>query len=74
MSVQVSKVNLIDALKTLQQRWDRAKSQWDDKAAHDFQKQVIDPIEPAVRNAVKGIEHVAEVIAAVRRECTDDSA
>ncbi|GMV24104.1 MAG: hypothetical protein AMXMBFR58_01350 [Phycisphaerae bacterium] len=72
MSAQVAKANLTDALKMLHQRWERAKSQWDDKAAQDFQRQVIDPIEPRVRAAVKSFEHVSELIATVRRECSED--
>lgn len=72
MSAQVAKANLVDAYKTLVQRFDRAKTQWDDKAAQDFQRQVIEPIEPRLRAAVKSFEHVSELIAQVRRECGDD--
>ncbi len=72
MSVQVAKANLNDALKMLHERWDRAKALWDDKAAQDFQRQLIEPIEPRVRAAIKGFEHVGELIAQVRRECSDD--
>lgn len=72
MSAQVAKANLMDALKTLYGRWERAKAQWDDQAAADFQRQVIDQIEPRVRAAIKGFEQVGELIATVQRECRDD--
>ncbi len=72
MSAQVAKANLVDALKALHERWARAKTMWDDKAAKDFQRQVIEPIEPRVRAAIKGFDHVTELVAQVRRECGDD--
>lgn len=72
MSAQVAKANLIDALKALHQRWERAKSHWDDKASADFERQVIEQIEPRVRSAIKSFDQVTELISMVKRECGDD--
>ena len=72
MSLSVAKVNLVDALKQFRQRWDKARSTWDDAAALQFQKEFIDPLESRIVAATKGLDHVAELTAAVRRDCGDD--
>jgi hypothetical protein len=73
MSVQVAKSNLMDAVKVLHERWERARQTWEDQAARDFHTQVIEQIEPKVRAALKGFDHVGELIAKVKRECGEDS-
>jgi uncharacterized protein YukE len=72
MSVPVAKANLVDALKQLRQRWDRARQHWDDEASRQFQKDYLDPLESRILAAAKALEHVAETMAAVRRDCGDD--
>jgi hypothetical protein len=72
VSVPVAKANLVDALKKLRQKWDRAKEQWNDEAARQFQKDYLDPLENRVIAAAKSLDHVAELMATVRRECGDD--
>jgi len=73
MSAQVTKANLIDALKQLRVRWAVIKQTWQDDAAMRFEREIIDPLEPAIMHACKGIEHVGELMQTVRRECGDDS-
>jgi hypothetical protein len=72
VSVPVAKANLVDALKKLRHRWDRARERWDDAAAVQFQKDYLDPLEQRVIAAAKSLDHVAELMATVRRECGDD--
>jgi hypothetical protein len=72
VSVPVAKANLVDALKKLRQRWDRARDRWDDAAAVQFQRDYLDPLEQRVIAAAKSLDHVAELMATVRRECGDD--
>jgi hypothetical protein len=72
MSVPVAKANLVDALKKLRQKWDRAREHWNDEAARRFQKDYLDPLENRVIAAAKSLDHVAELMATVRRECGDD--
>jgi hypothetical protein len=55
-------------------RWDRAREHWDDKAARQFEQDFLAPLEARVRAAAKGLDHVAELMAAVRRDCGDDTA
>lgn len=72
MSVNVAKANLADALKQLKVRWARTRQSWDDEAARRFEEEVLRTIEPRVLTAIKGLDHVADLVAAARRECEDD--
>ncbi len=72
MGLNASKANLVDALKQLRIAMDRARMDWDDETARRFAREVIDPLDAAVLHAAKGMDHVGEVMARVRRECGDD--
>lgn len=72
MSVGVAKGSLLDGFKQLRMRWDRIKSTWDDDARRRFEKDCIDPLEPAIHSAFKGFDHVNELMSAVQRECIDE--
>lgn len=69
MSVAAAKANLLDAHRKLRAAWERARQHWDDDRARELAKEVIDPIEQRVAAAMKGIDHVAELMARVKREC-----
>jgi hypothetical protein len=73
MSANVAKSNLIDAMKQLRMRWARIRETWQDDAARKFEKEVIDPLEPAILQAARSMEHAAELMAQARRECGNDS-
>jgi hypothetical protein len=72
MSVAVAKANLADALKQLRIRWSKVQQQWDDDARREFEKDFLEGLEPRVVGAIKGMEHVSELMAQVRRECGED--
>lgn len=72
MSANVAKANLHDAYKQLRARFDVIKNTWDDDAARRFQREVIEPIEAPILTAIKGMEHVGELMSQVRRDCADD--
>ncbi len=73
MSISVAKANLVDHLKTLRMRWDRARENWDDAAARQFEQTFLAPLDAKVVAAAKGLDHVAELMAQVRRDCGDDA-
>jgi hypothetical protein len=73
MSTSSSKSTLVDAMKQLRMRWDQIKFTWQDEAARRFEREVIDPLEQPILQAAKGMEHVGELMATVRRECGNDS-
>lgn len=73
MSVTVAKASLIDSLKQLRLRWDHMRGSWDDEASRRFEREFIAPLEGNIRAAIKGLEHVGDLMAAVRRDCGDDA-
>lgn len=73
MSTTSAKAALIDAMKQLRARWDQIKYTWQDEAAMRFEREVIDELEQPLLQAVKGMEHVGDLMQQVRRECGNDS-
>jgi hypothetical protein len=73
MSLSVAKANLMDAIKQLRQRMDGVRSTWDDAAARKFEKDFISHLDAKVLAAAKGLDHVSDLTAAVRRDCGDDA-
>lgn len=71
MSVKVAQANLMDALKQLRFRWEQVRSEWDDHASRRFEKEVLEPLEPQILAAIKGLDHVNDLMAQARRECED---
>jgi len=71
MSLNVAKANLMDALKTLRARWEKAGADWDDDTRRQFQQDFIDPLDTKILAAAKGLDHVSDLIAAARRDCGD---
>ena len=72
MSINVSKANLLDAVKQLRIRWTIVAESWDDIARRQFEKDFLDPLDAKILAAAKGLEHVSELQERVRRECGDD--
>jgi len=72
MSVAGAKGSLHDALKQLRIRFEAIKAEWDDDRRKAFEKDVIDPLDPAVGGALKAFDAVSELIQRVERECGDD--
>ncbi|MBL9031640.1 MAG: hypothetical protein JNM80_08020 [Phycisphaerae bacterium] len=72
MSIGVAKANLMDAAKQLRLKWDRLRPMWDDDVARQFEEKYVRALEPGLMAAVKGLDHVADLVAAVRRDCGDD--
>ena len=73
MSLSVAKANLMDALKVLRLRMQKAREHWDDQTRRDFEQQFIAPLDARVIAAAKGLDHVADLTAQVRRDCGDDA-
>jgi len=72
MSVRVSQSQLTDAYKQLRQRWDRIRERWDDPNSQALQRDLIDPLEGAVRAAVAALDSVAELMSAAANDCSND--
>jgi hypothetical protein len=57
------------ALKTLRERWEDLKPQWDDVVRRDFEEHFWVPLENQVRAALRGIERLAPVLLKVQKDC-----
>lgn len=73
MSSTVSQSRLKDALRDLKARWEVVRGDWDDQAARDFGKDVIEPLEQRILSAMGAMNKMGEVIAAARRDCGSDA-
>jgi hypothetical protein len=72
VSTQSAEAILADAIKQLRQRWERVKDRWDDPASRHIQKEIIDPLESLVRTAIRAVDQAGGLMAAAKRECSDD--
>lgn len=69
MGVHESQGRLIKAYKMLQTRWMQVHAGWNDAASDRFQESFLDPLEADVRGAALAIDHMASVLANVKRDC-----
>lgn len=69
MGVYEGRGQLTKAFKNLQLRWTDAKSNWDDAASKHFEETFIVPIEMDLKNAVGAMDHMAAILAQVRKDC-----
>jgi hypothetical protein len=72
VNLNVAKAQMLDALKQLHIRWARVREGWDDDTRRRFEAEFIEPLESRVRMALKGLDHVNELITTVRRDCGDE--
>jgi hypothetical protein len=70
MGVYEGRGQLGKAIKLLLRRWEETKSEWDDTVSKNFEKTYLLPIEMDLRNAVGAMDHMAQVLAQVRRDCS----
>jgi hypothetical protein len=69
MGVYEGRGQLSKALKNLLLKWTEARSDWDDAASRHFEERFIQPLEMDLKNAVGAMDHMAGVLASVRRDC-----
>ncbi len=69
MGVHESQGRLIKAFKLLQSRWQQVHYGWNDSASDHFEETFLDPLEADVRGAAQAIDHIATVLAAIKRDC-----
>jgi hypothetical protein len=60
------------ALKHLREQWDIAEGTWDDAVAREFEKLHLVPLEQTCKNAIVGMEELAEVLGKIRGQCRED--
>lgn len=58
------------ALKDLQAHWDQTQTVWNDAARSDFQRDLLDPLVPAMKSVTSAIQRIEEVLRRARKECS----
>jgi hypothetical protein len=69
MGVYEARGMLGKAWKDLTLRWLETKVSWDDVVAHKFENEFLLPMEQDMRNSMAAMDHVAVILAQVRRDC-----
>jgi hypothetical protein len=70
MSLHASWTELNSALKTLRERWEDAKAQWNDAVRDDFEEQFWLPLEAQVRSTLRGIERLNPTLVKLKQDCS----
>lgn len=73
MSPTAAKAGLSSALEEFRRRFDAAKGVWDDEARRRFEEDFIAPLEQKVRAATLGLDRLAEIMSAAKRDCGDEA-
>jgi len=69
MGVHEGRGQLHKALKELMLRWRETKLAWNDVMAERFEKETLAPMESDMKTAVAAMDHMANVLHQVRRDC-----
>lgn len=69
MSLAVPQSKLSDAYELMLVQWSQAKETWRDDARRQFEEDFIDPVGPAVKQAISAMSSMGEHIATVRHMC-----
>ena len=72
MSLPGARGQLHRGLSDLMRRWSRTRETWDDGVAAAFQKQYLEPLEPASRAAMEAMEEMNALLMRARAECGED--
>jgi hypothetical protein len=51
------------------ERWRHTRSSWRDTRAVEFEKDYLEPLEDAVKSAVRGITELEALLTHIRRDC-----
>lgn len=70
MSLSVSKGIIVDGAKQLKIAWTRARRDWDDEMAKEFEQEFLEPLPSKLRSALEAMEMLAAASARAERECS----
>jgi hypothetical protein len=69
MGVYEGRGQLARAMKDLTNRWLETKSTWQDATSAAFEKEHLVTLESDLRQAISAMEHMANIINQVKRDC-----
>ena len=70
INLNAGKAKLAFALKTLLLHWDETKAGWNDPVCKVFEQQYLEPLEPKVAVALRGIERLNQILVTAEQECS----
>lgn len=70
MSLNASALELANGLKGARQVWDRARENWNDAVARDFEANTWDVLDAGIRAAIQAMDRLAPILERARRECS----
>ena len=69
MGVYEGRGQLAKAMKELLARWAETREDWDDSVSKAFEKRVLLALEMDMRQATSGMDAMAQLLAACKRDC-----
>jgi hypothetical protein len=69
MGVYEARGQLAKSLKDLNDRWSETKMDWDDVVSERFEERFLAPLEVDLRNATAAMDHMAQLLGQIRRDC-----
>ena len=69
MGLYEGRGNLAKGFKDLQLRWQSTKQDWNDPVSIGFEKNYLEPLEMALRQALSAMDQTAQSLAKVRGDC-----
>ena len=69
MGVYEGRGQLARGMKDLNNRWLDTKSTWQDSTSEAFEQEHMVTLETDLRQAITAMEHMAQIIAQVKRDC-----
>ncbi len=69
MDLSSGSAKLQFALKTLRQRWQETKTQWNDTVRQDFEENHLNPLEIQVSAALGEMSRLNQVLQKAQQEC-----
>jgi hypothetical protein len=69
MGVYEARGQLAKSLKDLTDRWADTKMDWDDVVSQRFEERFLAPLDVDLRNAASAMDHMAQLLSQIRRDC-----
>ena len=69
MSLSGPRARLVRATKELHHRWRHCRADWNDENARRLERELVEPLEQHVRQALQAMEHLESVLHRVKNDC-----
>lgn len=70
INLNAGKAKLAFAMKSLMLHWDDTKGSWNDPVSKAFEEEYLEPLEPKVAVALRGIERLNQILVSAEQECS----